>query len=293
MNPLHGIRELYRRMSPCVLCPHRCGARRLEGERGRCGAGAEIELASATIHNGEEPPISGTLGSGTLFFTHCPLSCLYCQNWPISQQGVGRKMSADGLAERMLQLQRRGVHNINLVNPTHYWPQIAAAVYLARARGLRVPVLANIHGFENTETLRLLADVVQIWLPDVKTLSSRFAGEICGTPRLAVASWQTLEFLATLSGPLQVDENGLALRGVLVRHLVLPGGRSDTPRFLRRLRRRFRGRIPVSLMTQYFPAHRAHDNPVFQRPLSRPVRRRAHRLARALHLSRGWRQMNG
>jgi putative pyruvate formate lyase activating enzyme len=288
-----AVRGLYRRMSPCVLCPRACGAKRLDGEVGFCRATAEVVLASATVHHGEEPPISGTGGSGTLFFSNCTLRCVYCQNWPISQQGVGQTVTISELADRMLGLEKRGVHNINLVNPTHYWPQIAAATALARGRGLKIPILANTSGFECEATLALLAPVVQIWLPDVKTVRARHAEEICGDRRMGGACWSALKFLVRLAGPLQIDEHGIAVRGVLVRHLLLPGGRSDTATSLRRLRRRYRGRVPVSLMTQYFPAHRAPGHTVFGHRPRPAAQRRAWRLARALRLNRGWRQVNG
>lgn len=202
-------------------------------------------------------------------------------------------MTIAELADRMLALERRGVHNINLVNPTHYWPQIAAAVAIARGRGLRIPVLANTSGFESLETLALLDDVVQIWLPDLKTTDPDFAREICGRADLPTASWSAVSFLVRLAGPLRTDDNGIATGGVLVRHLVLPGGRSQTPRVLRRFRRKFRGHVPLSLMTQYFPAYKAPHDPVFGRVLGRGEKRRAIRLARTLGLGRGWRQRDG
>jgi len=290
---LTAVRNLYRMLTPCRVCPRHCGADRLGGRRGACRAALSVELASATVHHGEEPPISGTHGSGTLFFSHCTLSCRFCQNWPISQTDVGRTVTIGELADRMLALQRKGVHNINLVNPTHYWPQIAAAVAVARARGLRVPVLANSSGFESVETLAHLGDVVQIWLPDYKTTDPAFAEEICGRADLPKVSWSALDFLVKLAGPLRVGEDGVATHGVLVRHLVLPGGRSRTPRVLRRVHRRFRGRVPVSLMTQYFPAYKAPHDPVFGHGPTRGHKRRVTRLARTLGHGRGWRQRDG
>ncbi len=290
---LDAARRLHELMSPCRLCPRRCGAERLAGKRGVCGAGATVELAAATAHFGEEPPINGERGSGTLFFSHCTLKCLYCQNWPISQQGVGRPLTVDALAGQMMALQRRGVHNINLVNPTHYWPPIAEAVYLARRRGLTIPVLANSSGFENVETLRLLDPVVQIWLPDVKYVSPALAARYSGSRALPEAAWRTALHLLRTYGPLRLDEHGVATGGVLIRHLVLPGGLGETRAVLRRLRRCFGRRLAVSLMTQYFPAYKAPEHSLLRRALTDREKQRAWRLARRFRITRGWRQQDG
>jgi len=289
---LDAVRGLYALMAECRICPRQCGAKRLAGERGVCRADATVELAVANAHFGEEPPITGEHGSGTLFFSHCTLRCIFCQNWPISQQGEGRAVTIDDLADRMLGLQRRGVHNINLVNPTHYWPQIAAAVFLARRRGLTIPVLANTSGFERVETLRLLAPIVQAWLPDLKYTSETLAGRISGSRLATRAAWRAVGFLLRTYGPLRTDERGLAIGGVLIRHLVLPGHIGQTRGVLRRLRRRFGPRVPVSLMTQYFPAYKAHDDPLLRRALTEREKRRARGLSRRFRLGRGWRQQD-
>jgi len=290
---LSAIRELYRLQSPCRLCPRRCGARRRDGQAGMCRASDELRIASVTLHHGEEPPISGTRGSGTIFFSHCTLHCLFCQNWPISRRGVGEVYRVDQLAEAMLRLQRRGAHNVNLVNPTHYWPQIAAAAYLARRRGLTIPLLANSNGFERVEVLALLTATVQIWLPDIKYLSPDMAHDLSGYRWLPAANWQAIDWLVDHYGPLHLDEKGLADAGMLIRHLVLPGRLEESRRVLYKLKRRYKNAIPISLMTQYFPAYQAVSREGLNRSLHRRERERAWRTARRLGLTRGWRQVDG
>jgi len=290
---LGAIRGLYRLMESCRLCPRECGANRLAGKRGACGASLTPEIASANVHHGEEPPISGDRGSGTIFFSHCPLHCVFCQNWPISQRGVGKAITVDALAEKMLALQKRGVHNINLVNPTHYWPQISAAAFLARRRGLSIPLLANTNGFERVETLGLVADFVDIWLPDIKYVESRAAREISGSPRIPTAAWRAVGWMLEHAGPLQVDENGIAARGVLIRHLVLPGKLEESRLVLRGIKRRFGESTAVALMTQYFPAYRAHGKKGLRRHLHRDEKQRAECMLHRLGLTQGWRQIDG
>jgi len=235
--PLKTVSALGRRLGHCDICPRVCGANRLAGKRGVCRAGRAVEVASTAIHQGEEPPISGTCGSGTIFFSHCSLHCMFCQNWPISQKGIGGVMTIDGLADQMCHLQHRGVHNINLVNPTHYWPQISAAVYLARRRGLVIPILANSNGFENIETLRYLQETVQIWLPDLKFGSADLARQCSGVAELPEISRRAIQWLWKTQGPLKIGADGLATGGVLVRHLALPGKISETRQVLRVLKR--------------------------------------------------------
>jgi putative pyruvate formate lyase activating enzyme len=250
-------------------------------------------LASATLHHGEEPPISGTRGSGTLFFSHCPLHCVFCQNWPISQRGVGEPIDLDALAGRMVALERRGAHNINLVNPTHYWAQIAAAVWLARRRGLTIPVLANSNGFESIDTLALLDEIVQIWMPDLKYVDADLAAKYSGSRRLPEASWKAVRWLHRRRGPLRLGPDGLAVGGVFVRHLALPGAVGQTRAAVRRMARLFGRRLTLSLMTQYFPAYKAHQDPLLHRPLHDGEKRRVRRLGRRLRLRGGWRQDDG
>lgn len=242
----------------CRLCPRECGVDRLAGQRGYCGAGARAKVASHNAHHGEEPPISGSRGSGTIFFAHCTMRCAFCQNFPISQLGHGRDARREELAEMMLTLQRRGCHNLNLVTPTHYLHAFAAALEIAVARGFDLPVVYNTSGYERVATLRLLEGIVDIYMPDMKYVSERAAREWSDAPDYVARNLEAVREMHRQVGGLKVDAEGIARRGLLVRHLMLPGIEDDTIRVLERLRDEVSATTWVSLMSQYFPAHHAH-----------------------------------
>jgi putative pyruvate formate lyase activating enzyme len=254
-------------LSSCRLCPRECGVDRLAGEKGFCRAGAVARVAAVSIHDGEEPPISGTAGSGTVFFSHCNMTCLFCQNYPISQLGTGREMDTETLTGELLRLQARGVHNVNFVTPTPHAPQLVEAVLAARSRGFRVPIVYNTNGYDSPEALALLEGVVDIYLPDAKYRSRRLAEEISGAPDYARHNDAALAEMVRQAGFLAVGADGIATRGVLVRHLVLPGRVEETERVLEHLATAFGPELPLSLMGQYFPAFRAVATPGFDRKL--------------------------
>ncbi len=241
----------------CRLCPRECGANRLAGSRGYCGAGESARVAAVSVHPGEEPPISGTRGSGTVFFSHCNLRCRFCQNWPISQRGVGRPMPSGELAERLLRLQARGVHNVHFVTPTPHIPHLIGAVRAARERGLSIPVVYNTNGYDSLAGLRLLDRVVDIYLPDLKYLDPALGEAYSGIPDYPRRALAAVDEMVRQVGPLRLRRDGIATRGVLIRHLVLPGRGRETVRVLRRVRERFGAGMPLSLMGQYFPAWEA------------------------------------
>ena len=254
---LRRVREGYRRLRSCDLCPHDCGVDRLAGELGVCGAGARLKIASVNIHRGEEPPISGTHGSGTIFLSGCSLSCRFCQNFPISQMGTGTELTPRELAERMLRLQKQRAHNINFVTPSHYLPQLLAALFLAVQSGFGLPVVWNSSGYEKVDALALLDGIVDIYLPDMKYAAEEPAVTLSGARgyreinRLAVA-----EMLRQV-GHLQVDDEGIAVRGLIIRHLVLPGDKAGSRDTLHWIADHLGRETHVALMSQYFPAHQA------------------------------------
>ena len=256
-------------LSACRLCPRECGVNRLEGERGFCGAGRLARVASVSVHPGEEPPISGTRGSGTIFFSHCNMRCLFCQNYPISQYGNGREMDAETLAGEMLRLREMGVHNVNFVTPTPHAVQMLEAVLLARRKGFDLPVVYNTNGYDALETLAFLDGVVDIYLPDAKYLSAELAETASGTPDYAQHNEAAIDEMVRQVGFLACGDDGIASRGVLVRHLVLPGRVGETEAVLARLSERHGPDLPLSLMGQYFPAWRAPDTPGFDRKVTR------------------------
>jgi putative pyruvate formate lyase activating enzyme len=274
-------------LSPCRVCPWECGADRLGGERGRCRSGLVPRVASITLHHGEEPPISGERGSGTVFFSNCTLSCRFCQNYPISQLGHGREMTVSALAESLLSLQERGAHNINFVTPTHYVPQMAEAVAAARCGGLTLPVVYNTSGYERVETLRLLEGIVDVYLPDMKYGDDREALRYSGARGYVRVNRAAVEEMHRQAGGLLLDEGGIARRGVIVRHLVLPGGVSGTRSVLTHIAGTLPG-VPVSIMGQYFPAYRAVDLTGLNRRITYEEYQQALELLDELGVSEGW-----
>ncbi len=241
----------------CRICPRECGADRLAGEAGFCGAGSGARVAAVSVHHGEEPPISGTRGSGTVFFSHCNMRCLFCQNYPISQLGVGNDMSVEELGDELLRLQRKGAHNVNFVTPTPHVPQLIASAEFAKRKGLVIPIVYNTNGYESLETLAQLEGVVDIYLPDMKYRSAGLVEKLSGTPDYVVCNERAVAEMVRQAGPLSVGQDGIALKGVLIRHLVLPGRVRETEDVLAYIRETYGPEFPLSLMGQYFPAWRA------------------------------------
>lgn len=238
----------------CTLCPRACGADRTAGERGFCGAGATAHIARAGLHFGEEPPISGTRGSGAIFFCGCTLRCPFCQNHRISRApDIGRAVDAPSLAALMLDLRDRGAHNINLVTATHYLPTVIAALDRVKA-DLHIPVVYNCGGYESVETVAALAEYVDVWLPDLKYGTSEAAVR-CGAPAdYPARALDAIAAMAAQTGAPVFDSEGMLRRGVMVRHLVLPGGRHDSAAALAALAERVDpAMIRLSLMRQYTP----------------------------------------
>lgn len=295
---LHASGELaqrvqcaYRMLENCTLCPRDCGVNRLVGEKGYCRAGAEPVVASWNAHPWEEPPISGTRGSGTIFFTYCTARCRFCQNYPISQLGVGQQVSVQRLGEMMLELQSRGCHNINLVTPTHWMPQILAALPAAIEGGLRIPLVYNSSGYEGVEPLRLLDGVVDIYLPDSKYADNAVARRLSGFRGYVEANQAALREMYRQVGPeLTLDSDGLAVRGMIIRHMVLPQQLAGTRQVLEWIARELSPLVHISLMAQYFPAHHAVGDPVLGRKITQTEYLEALAAFDDLGLERGWRQ---
>lgn len=240
----------------CKICPRACGAARAEGARGVCGAADSVRIARAALHFWEEPPISGEAGSGAIFFSGCPLKCVFCQNHEISSGNFGRDISVRRLAQIMLELQEQGALNINLVTPSQFAPQITEALSLAREAGLMLPIVCNTSGFETVETVRNLAQFVDIWLTDFKYASSSLAGELSRAADYPVVAEAALaEMLQSLRarGGEQIDENGRMTQGIIVRHLVLPSHTDDSCAVLDKVWQLGANEVSVSIMNQYTP----------------------------------------
>ena len=255
-------------LSRCELCPRRCGVDRKAGEKGFCGAGAVPRVASVNLHPWEEPPVSGTRGSGTIFFSGCTMRCVFCQNYPISRLGVGRDFSIGELADAMLDLQRRGAHNVNLVTPTHHAPAVVAALLRAVLEGFHLPLVYNTSGYERVEILKLLDGIVDVYLPDIKYSDPAQAAKWSGCADYVAANREALAEMWRQTGPPEMDFRGLMRRGMLVRHMVLPEDISGDRECLAFLAERFGPSVWVSLMSQYFPAHKAHELPPLDRKIS-------------------------
>jgi putative pyruvate formate lyase activating enzyme len=257
-------------LAECECCPRACGVDRYEGEGGFCRTGARVRVSRACLHHGEEPPISGTRGSGTIFFMGCNLRCAFCQNHQISQEWTGRPgraLGTDELASEMLRLQAEGAHNINLVSPSHVAFQVAEGIEAAIAAGLEIPVVYNSNGYDSVSTLRRIRGLVSIYLPDIKYMDNGLGARLSAVDDYADVIGPVLEEMLDQVGPLKTDGEGVATRGLLVRHLVLPGQMENSRRCLKLLSELDRS-LPVSLMSQYSPQHIARHHPGIDRPLA-------------------------
>ncbi|HDQ44251.1 MAG TPA: radical SAM protein [bacterium] len=257
-------------LAGCAGCPRRCGVNRLAGEKGFCRIGSDLPLVHAGLHFGEEPPISGNRGSGTIFFAGCNLRCIYCQNHQISQEFHRHPvlgLTPENLAGEMLRLETLGAHNINLVSPSHVVFQAADAIVAAREEGLSVPVVYNSNGYDSVDALRRIRGLVEIYLPDIKYSDDALGRELSGADDYAGTIPGVLGEMLDQAGPLTMNGEGIAVRGLLVRHLVLPGYLENSRKCLRLIADLSR-EIPVSIMSQYAPRYRAGNHPRIGRGLT-------------------------
>jgi putative pyruvate formate lyase activating enzyme len=254
--------------APCRLCPRSCDVDRISGERGYCGAGPLPEVASILPHFGEEPPLCGEGGAGTIFFSRCNLRCVYCQNHQISQGGVGEKISPAELADKMLELQRRGCSTVEPVSPSHHLPGLLDALAIATGKGLNVPVVYNTNGYERTETLELLDGIVDVYLPDLKYADPQRARELSDAPDYVETARRAILQMFSQVGNLVVDLQGRAVRGLIVRHLILPENAAGTEETLTWIADNLPMTVTISLMAQFSPLHRSADFPLMNRMLS-------------------------
>lgn len=256
-------------LAKCEICPFRCKVNRLSGQVGRCGCGDKIRVAKYQLHYFEEPCISGKSGSGTVFFSNCNFKCIFCQNYKISQEGKGNEVTIEELADIFLKLQKEGANNINLVTPTMYAYQIIEAIKIARNNGLNLPIIYNSNGYENVETLRDLRGYVDVYLPDLKYYADELAIKYSKAPNyFKIATKAILEMIKQVGGP-EFDENGMIKKGVIIRHLVLPGHIQNSKHILKWLKENVEGNAYVSVMAQYFPTYKAKEDEYLNRKLTR------------------------
>ena len=281
-------RVLKNSLSSCSVCPRRCGADRAGGKTGYCRAGLDQVVYSYSPHHGEEPPISGTGGSGTIFFSFCNMKCLYCQNYYFSQLDEGKRVSVDRLAGMMIDLQKAGCHNINLVSPTHFVPQILSALEIAFSEGLTIPIVYNTGGYELANTIKLLEGVVDIYMPDMRYSDDKIAEKYSDAPDYVERNRESVCEMRRQVGDLVMDPAGIAIRGLLIRLLALPQGLSGTMDTLRFIRDHVGLSTYLSIMSQYYPTFKAYE----YNEISRAVTPTEYKIivdgARLLGLNNGW-----
>jgi putative pyruvate formate lyase activating enzyme len=280
------VREAYHGLEECALCPRRCQVNRRSGETGACRTGEEAIVASYSPHFGEESPLVGHHGSGTIFFSWCNLRCRFCQNCDISQFGSGEPVEPTGLATIMLRLQGLGCHNINLVSPSHVVPQILVGVYIAAEAGLHIPLVYNTGGYDAMDTLALLEGIVDIYMPDMKYADADIAHRYSGIVDYPHHNQEAVKEMHRQVGDLVMDQDGIALRGLLVRHLVLPEGLAGTEEIMRFLAEDISKDTYLNIMDQYRPCHEAHELPPLNRRITRSEYSTAVQAAQAVGLTR-------
>jgi putative pyruvate formate lyase activating enzyme len=282
------MRSSHGQLLSCTLCPRQCGVNRLEGELGFCRAGAQAQLYRYAPHHGEEPPISGSKGSGTLFFSRCTLSCLYCQNHPWSQQGEGEHYDTERLAGVFRELAQAGCHNWNLVSPTPWLPQIAEALDQVRGEGINLPVVYNTSGYERCESLVAYESLVDVYLTDLRYASAASSEAGSRAADYVDRAREALALMLERLGPLQCDENGIAISGVVCRLLVLPGLAHEVIENLGWLADRVGVEVPVSVMAQYSPAFRAAEQQPWNRRVARDEYDQVCQAVESLGFDIGW-----
>lgn len=292
--------ELYKKvqiaqenLEHCKLCPRACGVNRLLDKRGYCKTGREAILCSYFGHHGEEPPISGTKGSGTLFFSRCNMRCVYCQNYRFSQLEEGRTVSMRQLADYMLKLQEDGCHNINFVTPTHNIAQILEALLLAIKGGLAIPLVYNTSGYELPETIRLLDGVIDIYLTDARYADNKNAILYSDAPDYPSFNQESIKEMHKQVGTLRVDKDGVAVSGLIIRHLVLPENIAGTERIFSFIAKEISTETYISLMSQYFPAFKAQKYAPLNRHITLEEYENAIALLNKYGLNNGWIQESG
>lgn len=282
------IKLLNEFLKECRLCPRQCKVNRLGGEKGVCQANSILKVSSAFPHFGEEPPLVGSHGSGTIFLTYCNLRCIFCQNYDISHLGKGEEITSSDLARVMIRLQEIGCHNINFVTPTHYAPQVIASLPEAIERGLRIPIVYNCSGYESLEVIRLLEGVVDIYMPDTKYMDERYSKRFSNAPDYPGVIKEVLKEMHRQVGDLVINSKGIAERGLLIRHLVMPNGIASSEAILKFIAQEISIHSYVNIMDQYRPEYLAYEYPEINRRITHKEYVEAVQIAKHYHLYRGF-----
>lgn len=280
-------------LEKCEICPHKCKVNRAFGNRGRCRCNDKIKIALASIHNYEEPCISGKNGSGTIFFSNCNLKCIYCQNYEISQLDKGKEITIDHLAEIFINQQNKNVNNINLVTPTMYVPQIIEAIKIARNNGLKIPIIYNSNGYENVETIKMLDGYIDVYLPDLKYYSNEIAKKYSKIDNYFFNAVNAIKEMQKQVGNPIFNEDGIIQKGVIIRHLILPNHILNTKKILKYIKENFDENTYISVMAQYFPTYKAKDDDKINRKISKKEYKEVEEYLYLLNLKNGYIQELG
>ncbi len=290
INKTENSSKIYKILESCVLCPHKCRVNRLIGEKGFCQAPEEVIISSAMAHHGEEPPISGDSGSGTIFFSYCNMKCVYCQNYQISQEHEGKPITIDELANIMLLLQKKGCHNINFVSPTIWVPQILKALDIAKNNGLYIPLVYNTGGYDNPKIIKMLNGIIDIYMPDIRYSNDKDAEKYSGIKNYVKYNRLSIKEMYRQVGGLKLNKKGIAIRGLLIRLLVLPnniGGIKDTLDFIKN---ELSSDVYLSIMAQYHPDYKAYKFPELSRRIYQKEYLEIVDYAEKIGLTNGWTQ---
>lgn len=260
--------DILKQLESCRLCRRNCGVNRLKGEKGYCKAGMDVRVARAALHHWEEPCISGKNGSGTIFFSNCNLSCVFCQNHKISQEGTGRDITIEKLSSLFLEQQERGAHNINLVTPTHYIPQIIASLQIAKNKGLKLPILFNTNSYINVDALKLLNGYIDVYLPDLKYFNDKYAVKYSNAPGYFKQAAAAMKEMFSQVGETVLNEEGMITKGMIIRHLMLPGLLFDSKKVIDYIHTTFGNSVYISIMNQYTPLFKAAEHSEINKPLN-------------------------
>ena len=277
----------------CEMCPHRCKIDRTQNQIGRCKSKDTVKVAIASIHNYEEPCISGKNGSGTVFFSNCNLSCKFCQNYEISQQGLGKEITIERLSKIFLEQQSKGAHNINLVSPTSYAYQIIEAIKIAKKNGLEIPIIYNTNGYENVETIKLLNGYIDVYLPDLKYAEDDLGKKYSNVDNYFEIATSAIKEMYNQVGENIYDEDGMIKRGMIIRHLVLPNHTENTKKVLTWINSNMSKNITVSVMAQYFPTYKAKAIDDINRKITKREYKKVEDFLYSLDLENGYIQECG
>lgn len=252
----------------CRLCPRNCNVNRLKNEVGFCKSNVNLNIARVSLHDWEEPCISGNRGSGTVFFSNCNLNCVFCQNHEISQEGIGKEVSIERLSTIFMEQQERGAHNINLVTPTHFVPQIIEAIKLSKAIGLKIPIVYNSNGYENIDTIKALNGYIDVYLPDLKYMSDKYAKKYSKVSNYFEFASKAIDEMFKQAPELIFNKDGILTRGVIIRHLMLPGLLFDSKKLIDYIYNKYGDNIYISIMNQYTPMFNSKEYPEINKPLN-------------------------